>query len=271
MAQVTPSRQGEPLLSVRGLSLAYENGGDPFWVLQDLSFTVEEGSFVAVLGPSGCGKSTLLRVLAGLLPATQGEVSFDGAPLQEPHPDIGLVFQHANLLPWRTVLENITLPLEIRGIPQDEARRRAREMVALIGLQGFEDTLPRDLSGGMAQRVALARALVYHPRLLLLDEPFASLDALTREQMWDELLRLWTHTRVTIVMVTHSMIEALLLADRVLVLSPRPARLRLTLDVPFPRPRTEEVRYTATFGTLVQRIREAILSDPSHNTRKEYT
>lgn len=263
MAQVTPSRQGEPLLSVRGLSLAYENGGAPFWVLQSLSFTVEEGSFVAILGPSGCGKSTLLRVLAGLLPATQGQVRFNGVPLQEPHPDIGLVFQHANLLPWRTVLENITLPLEIRGIPQKEALRRAREMVALIGLQGFEDTLPRDLSGGMAQRVALARALVYHPRLLLLDEPFAPLDALTREQMWSELLRLWTHTRVTIVMVTHSMTEALLLADRVLVLSPRPARLRLTLDVPFSRPRTEDIRYTAMFGTLVRRIREAILDAPS--------
>jgi len=201
---VTPIRQGEPLLTVRGLSLAYANGSDPFWVLQDLSFTVEEGSFVAILGPSGCGKSTLLRVLAGLLPATQGEVRFDGRPLNEPHPDIGLVFQYANLLPWRTVLENITLPLEIRGIP-------------------------------------------------------APLDALTREQMWGELLRLWSHTRVTIVMVTHSMTEALVLADRVLVLSPRPARLRLTLDVPFPRPRTEDIRYTATFGTLVQRIREAIL------------
>ncbi len=259
MAQVTPARQGEPLLTVRGLSLAYANGSDPFWVLQDLSFTVEEGSFVAILGPSGCGKSTLLRVLAGLLPATQGEVRFDGRPLNEPHPDIGLVFQYANLLPWRTVLENITLPLEIRGIPRKEARARARDMVALIGLQGFEDTLPRDLSGGMAQRVALARALVYRPRLLLLDEPFAPLDALTREQMWSELLRLWSHTRVTIVMVTHSMTEALVLADRVLVLSPRPARLRLTLDVPFPRPRTEDIRYTAAFGTLVQRIREAIL------------
>ncbi len=257
---------GEPLLQVQGLSLAYQNGRNPFWVLRDLTFSVEEGSFVAVLGPSGCGKSTLLRVLAGLLPATRGKVTFQGHPLKEPHPDIGLVFQQANLLPWRTVLENITLPLEIRGVSREQAQERARAMVSLIGLQGFEDTLPRDLSGGMAQRVALARALVYQPRLLLLDEPFSSLDTLTREQMWEEVLRLWSHTRVTILMVTHSMTEALTLADRVLVLSPRPARLRLALDVPFPRPRKEDIRYTPAFGALVQRIREAILRPESGET-----
>lgn len=258
MSAVCPA--GKALLRVHDLSLAYRNGGQPFWVLQDLNFQVPEGGFLAVLGPSGCGKSTLLRVLAGLLPPTRGQVCYASRPLAAPQPEIGLVFQHANLLPWRTVLQNITLPLEIRGVPRAEAEARAREMVALVGLEGFEHTLPRDLSGGMAQRVALARALVYRPRLLLLDEPFSPLDTLTREQMWEELLRIWRHTGVTILMVTHSMTEALVLADRVLALSPRPARLRLDLTVPFPRPRTEEIRFTPLFGELVRRIREAILS-----------
>ncbi len=248
----------DPRWEARGLSLAFENTHGPFWVLQGLDLAVQAGEFVAVLGPSGCGKSTLLRVLAGLLPPTQGQVRFDGRVLREPHPDIGMVFQNSNLLPWRTVLQNITLPLELRGVPRSQARQQARAMIQLVGLEGFEDTLPRDLSGGMAQRVALARALVYRPRLLLLDEPFASLDALTREQMWEELLRLWRHTRVTILMVTHSITEALFLADRICVLSARPARVRMRMRVPFPRPRQEAIRYTPEFGQLVQEIRAAI-------------
>lgn len=262
MAQVT-QRRGEAaaLLEVCDLSLAFQNDNGPFWVLDGLRFQVPEGAFVAVLGPSGCGKSTLLRVLAGLLPPTQGEVRVDGTPLTGPRPDIGLVFQEANLLPWRSVLENIALPLLLRGIPKNEAHKQARAMVRLIGLEGFEHTLPKDLSGGMAQRVALARALVYKPRLLLLDEPFASLDALTREQMWEEMLRLWHHTRVTVVMVTHSITEALFLADRLYVLSPRPAQVRLTLDVPFPRPREEYIRYTRAFGQLAQTVRRAIAGE----------
>ncbi len=254
MAQITP----ETLVEVRDLHLAFRNRGEPFWVLRGITLTVPEGGFVAVLGPSGCGKSTLLRVLAGLLPPSWGEVRFAGRPLRGPHPDIGLVFQEANLLPWRTVLGNIALPLELRGLPRAQILEQAREMVRLIGLEGFEHTLPRDLSGGMAQRVALARALIYRPRLLLLDEPFASLDALTREQMWGELLRLWHHTRVAVVMVTHSITEALFLADRICVLSPRPARIRLCFDVPLPRPRTEDLRYTPEFGALARRVRAAI-------------
>jgi NitT/TauT family transport system ATP-binding protein len=168
------------------------------------------------------------------------------------------VFQKANLMPWRTVLENITLPLEIQGQPRPAVLERACELVELVGLQGFEDSLPRDLSGGMAQRVAIARALVHDPDLLLLDEPFGALDALTRERMGAELLRIWQTRRKTVVMVTHSISESLLLADRVLVLTPRPGHVRLDLKVDLPRPRDEEVTYTPEFAALSRRLRAAI-------------
>ncbi len=245
-------------LCVENLVLTFPNGNGGLRVLDGLSFSVAQEEFVAVLGPSGCGKSTLLRVLAGLLPPTAGRVCLRGEPLSGPQPRVGMVFQEANLMPWRTVLRNITLPLELRGVPWGEARQRAERLIALVGLQGFEATLPRDLSGGMAQRVAIARALIQNPELLLLDEPFAALDALTRERMGEELLRIWQAQRTTVVMVTHSIGEALLLADRVLVLTPRPARVRLDLTVPLPRPRSSAMRYTPEFGALARTVREAI-------------
>ncbi|NPA07353.1 MAG: ABC transporter ATP-binding protein [Chloroflexi bacterium] len=256
---------GQPLLRVRALTLVY--AGDArtpdLLTLDHLDFEVAEGTFLAVLGPSGCGKSTLLRVIAGLLPPTQGEVWLAGRRVDGPQPDIGFVFQDPSLLPWRTVLENLRLPLDLRGVPRPEADRRAREALRLMGLDGFAAMYPRDLSGGMAQRVALARALIHRPRLLLLDEPFAALDALTREQMWGELLRVWHRYRATVIMVTHSITEALFLADRVLVLSPRPARIRLDMPVPLPRPRHEAMRYTPEFGALVARIRHALGAKPT--------
>jgi len=233
-----------------------ENGG--LKALERVSFSVYPQEFVCVLGPSGSGKSTLLRILAGLLPPTEGEVLYQGQPLNGPRREMGFVFQRANLIPWRTVLENITLPLELQDLPQDQASEMARDLVELVGLQGFEDSLPRDLSGGMAQRVAIARALVHDPQVLLLDEPFGGLDALTRERMGAELVRIWQARRKTVVMVTHSISEALFLADRVLVLSPRPGRLWLDLTVDIPRPRPEEVRYTPHFGELARRLRAAI-------------
>ncbi|NPA31347.1 MAG: ABC transporter ATP-binding protein [Chloroflexi bacterium] len=249
-----------PLLDIRDLTVVYagERNAPDLPVLDGLTFTVAEREFVAILGPSGCGKSTLLRVLAGLLPPTQGQVRFAGRPVRGPLREVGMVFQSANLLPWRTVLGNILLPLQLQGVPEAQARAQALDMVRLLGLEGFEDTLPRDLSGGMAQRVALGRALVHRPRLLLLDEPFANLDALTRESMWGELLRLWRARGQTVVMVTHSITEALLLADRVLVLGPRPARLRLDLTVPLPRPRHADMRFTPSFGSLVAQVRAAL-------------
>jgi NitT/TauT family transport system ATP-binding protein len=247
-----------PALEARALSAVFRNGNGGLPALDRVSFEVFPQEFLCILGPSGSGKSTLLRILAGLLPPTAGEVCLEGVPLEGPPPGIGFVFQKANLMPWRTVLENIVLPLELGRLEKSEALSRAQEMVELVGLQGFEQALPRDLSGGMAQRVAIARALVHDPHLLLLDEPFGSLDALTRERMGAELLRIWQHHRKTVVMVTHSISEALFLADRVLVFSRRPGRVVLDLAVDLPRPRLEEMRYSTGFGALARALKAAI-------------
>jgi NitT/TauT family transport system ATP-binding protein len=243
-----------PILTVRNLSAVFpdENGG--LRALEEVSFNVRPREFICVLGPSGSGKTTLLRVLAGILQPTTGEVHF----VHRQKPRIGMVFQQANLMPWRTVMNNIKLPLELDGLGDGKARDRAREMIELVGLQGFENSLPRDLSGGMAQRVAIARALIHDPDLLLLDEPFGSLDALTRERMWMELSRIWQARQKTVIMVTHSINESLFLADRVLVLTQRPGKIKLDLEVDLPRPRKDDIRYTPHFGKLARKLREAI-------------
>jgi NitT/TauT family transport system ATP-binding protein len=243
-----------PVLFVRDLSAIFPDGNGGLHALGEVTFSICQREFVCVLGPSGSGKSTLLRILAGLIPPTSGEVTFEG----HQQPRIGFVFQQANLMPWRTVRENITLPLELENVPAEEARQKAQEMIELVGLGGFETNLPRDLSGGMAQRVALARALVHDPDILLLDEPFGSLDALTRERMWTELSRIWQARQKTVLMVTHSINEALFLADRVLVLTARPGKIKLDLPVDLPRPREDEMRYTLHFGRLARKLKEAI-------------
>jgi NitT/TauT family transport system ATP-binding protein len=248
----------QPVLKIRHLSIIFPDGNSGLKALDDISFSVSAEQFVCVLGPSGCGKTTLLRTLAGLLSPTGGEVIFENSPLVPPRQKVGMVFQKANLMPWRTVLENILLPLEIQHVPPKEALEKAQALIELVGLIGFENSLPRDLSGGMAQRVAIARALIHEPDLLLLDEPFGSLDALTRERMGSELTRIWQARRKTVIMVTHSISESLFLADRVLVLSPRPGQLRLDLTVDLPRPRVEEIRYTPAFSDLARQVRLAI-------------
>jgi NitT/TauT family transport system ATP-binding protein len=242
-----------PILTVHEMCVTFPDSSGGLEALETVSFTVEPREFVCVLGPSGSGKSTLLRILAGLLEPTSGEYTFAGGK-----PRIGMVFQQSNLMPWRTALENITLPLELQGVPADEADGRAQELIDLVGLQGFETAWPRDLSGGMAQRVAIARALIHDPDILLLDEPFGSLDALTRERMWTELSNIWQRRQKTVLMVTHSISESLFLADRVLVLTQRPGRIKLDLGVDLPRPRSDEMRYTAHFGNLARRLKEAI-------------
>lgn len=244
----------EPILTIRELSAVFPDDNGGLHALDRVSFEVCPQEFVCVLGPSGSGKSTLLRILAGLLPPTFGEVNFEG----EQQPRIGMVFQEANLMPWRTVNQNLTLPLELTGVGNRGAQAFAREMISLVGLEGFEDYWPRDLSGGMAQRVAIARALIHDPDLLLLDEPFGSLDALTRERMWTELSRIWQARQKTVLMVTHSLSEALFLADRVLVLTQRPGRVKLDLKVDLPRPRQDRMRYTPEFGKLARRLKQAI-------------
>ena len=249
---------GEPILLVRNLDLTFPNKNGGVRALSKLTFEVYQEDFICVLGPSGAGKSTLLRAISGLLSPTKGEIYFKGRLLDGPVHGVGFVFQDANLMPWRTVLENILLPLELGNYSKADTQQKAYQMLELVGLQGFENTLPRDLSGGMSQRVAIARALVHDPDLLLLDEPFGALDALTRERMGNELLQIWQARRKTVVMVTHSISEALLLADRVLVLTQRPGRLCLDLEVDLPRPRTEETRYLPKFTRLERQLRQAI-------------
>ena len=244
----------EPAVQVKNLCVTFPGEGGGLQALAHLSFKVQPQEFICILGPSGSGKSTLLRVLSGLLAPTAGEIVFAGGET----PRLGYVFQQANLMPWRSVLDNITLPLEMGGVPLEEARQRARELIELTGLQGFEHSWPRDLSGGMAQRVAIARALIQDPGLLLLDEPFGSLDALTRDRMGTELLELWQASRKTVIMVTHSISEALLLADRVLIFSARPASLVLDYPVRLPRPRSDETRYSAEFAAMSRDLRAAI-------------
>ena len=190
----------KPILTVKNISAVFPDDNGGLLALDDISFEVRPQEFICFLGPSGSGKTTLLRILAGLLPPTTGQVNF----IRNQHPEIGMVLQQSNLMPWRSVMDNIKLPLELEGMGDAKARIKTREMIDLVGLNGFENSWPRELSGGMAQRVAIARALIHDPDLLLLDEPFASLDALTRERMWTELSRIWQARQKTVIMVTHS-------------------------------------------------------------------
>jgi len=242
-----------PILTVQKMDMIFPDSNGGLHAVENIAFKVRPQEFLCVVGPSGCGKSTLLRVLAGLLTPTKGKVACAGG-----EPRIGMVFQDSNLMPWRSVRENIILPLELEGVGDAEANIKAQDLIELIGLDWFEDNFPRDLSGGMAHRVALARSLVHDPDILLLDEPFASLDALTRERMGTELLRIWQARQKTVIMVTHSISEALFLSDRVLVLTQRPGSIKLEMDVNLPRPRTEEMLYTPQFGEMAKKLKEAI-------------
>jgi NitT/TauT family transport system ATP-binding protein len=219
---------------------------------------VGDGEFMSIVGPSGCGKSTLLKILAGLLPASDGTALLNGSPIEGPRKDIGVVFQSPVLFPWRTVLGNVLLPADVQRLGRATMSRRAVELLGLVGLNGFEERYPWELSGGMQQRVALVRALIHDPALLLMDEPFGALDALTREAMNVELQRIWLERRKTVVFITHSTAEAVFLADRVLVMTPRPGRMGDLLDVDLPRPRSLDVMNTEKFGTYVRRIRAAL-------------
>ena len=229
--------------------------GDKIRALVDIDCQIAAGSFVTIVGPSGCGKSTLLRILAGLIPATSGTVRIGGAPVTGPRRDIGMVFQSSILLPWRTVLDNVMLPAEILGIPLDKARVRAHELLRLVRLDGFDDKYPLELSGGMQQRASIARALLHDPAILLMDEPFGALDAMTREQMNLELQRIWQESGKTVILVTHSIPEAVFLGDKVLVMTPRPGRLASVIAVATRRPRGLDDMATPEFGSLARDIR----------------
>jgi NitT/TauT family transport system ATP-binding protein len=226
------------MIRLSDVSRTFDGRAGRVEALRGIDLDVAEGEFVAVLGRSGCGKSTLLRMIAGLLPATGGQITVGDKPVTRPRRDIAMLFQRPALLPWRTVLENVLLPVEIFGWKRAKYRGRALELLELAGLAGFEKRLPHELSGGMQQRVSLCRSLIGDPRVMLMDEPFSALDALTREELSGELQRVHMTSGATVVFVTHSIDEAVLLADRVVVLSPRPGRIRAVVDVDIPRPRS---------------------------------
>jgi NitT/TauT family transport system ATP-binding protein len=235
--------------------------GDEILALKDLSLEIGRNEFVTLVGPSGCGKSTLLRIVAGLILPTRGVAKIDGTAVLAPRDETAMVFQSPTLLPWATVLDNVLFPLRMMGRMGAESRARARELIRLVGLEGFEAKSPRELSGGMQQRVAICRALIHDPQVLLMDEPFGALDALTREEMTLELLRIWERQPKTIVFVTHSIPEAVLLADRVVVMSARPGRIAQVIEVPLARPRSFELESHPDFQRCTHRIRELIFGN----------
>ena len=249
------------LVSLRGVSHRFVVDGSAVTALEGIDLEVADGQFVSVVGPSGCGKSTLLSLVAGLRRPSSGVVQCDGEVVTAPMPrKVGMIFQEANLLPWLSAVDNVAFPLKLRHVPKGERRAAAARMLQLTGLAGFEDRLPHQLSGGMKQRVSIARGLVQDPAVLLMDEPFASLDEQTRMVLGDELLRIWSATRKTALFVTHSLNEAVYLADRVIVLSARPGRVVDDVEVNLPRPRTFAMTSSERFGVLKERIWQHIRS-----------
>ncbi|MFC0530488.1 ABC transporter ATP-binding protein [Phytohabitans kaempferiae] len=259
--QDAPAPKG--LITVEGLSKVYETrSGERVLALRDIEMEVREGEFVSLVGPSGCGKTTLLKIMAGLYPASLGAASIDGQPVATPHPDIAMVFQSPVLLAWRSVLKNVMLPGEIAGRSRRDSEQRARELIQMVGLAGFENKLPRELSGGMRQRASIARALAAGSRILLMDEPFGAVDAFTRDVLNIELLRIWEQDRKTVVFVTHSVAEAVLLSDRIIVMGARPGHIIEDFKVPLARPRSIDDMALPEAGMAVKHIRH-LLTGPA--------
>ena len=247
------------MIALDGVRKAFTTRERTVDVLEGISFTIGRGEFVSIVGPSGCGKTTLLRIIAGTIPAGGGSVSINGEPAHGPSPDIGVVFQAPVLFPWRTVLENVLVPADVRGIARHELRDRAIALLATAGLGGFEHDYPWRLSGGMQQRAAICRALLYDPPVLLLDEPFGALDAMTREIMNAELIRMCDQTGPAVLLITHSIAEAVFLSDRVLVMSGRPGRIVEAIDIDLPKPRSLNVMGSPRFAALTQSVRSKLV------------
>ena len=248
-----------PLLKVAGLSKNYmTRNDDPIVALSPTNLTLADGEFVSVVGPSGCGKSTLMKLIAGINRPTAGQIFYRGQLVDKATHGMGVVFQSPVLLPWLTVLENVLLPIRVLRMDRAAAKDRARHLLALVGLEGFESKYPTELSGGMQQRVSIVRSLIHDPGLLLMDEPFGALDALTRERMSLELQRIWLANRKTVFFITHSIFESVFLSDRVLVMSPRPGRVIEEIHIPFGRPRNLELTIRPEFGEMVEHIRDLL-------------
>jgi len=247
------------MIEIENLSKVFTSrDGEDVVALKNIRLSIGRNEFVSLVGPSGCGKSTMLRLVAGLIPVSRGRITIDGAEVREPRQDTGIVFQSPTLLPWATVADNVLFPLKIMHQVAPGSLDDALGLLDLVGLKGFEKKYPRELSGGMQQRAAICRALIHDPSILLMDEPFGALDALTREAMSLELLRIWTERPKTILFVTHSIPEAVLLSDRVIVMSPRPGQIAEIIEVPLPRPRSFEVESRREFQDCTQRIRKLI-------------
>jgi NitT/TauT family transport system ATP-binding protein len=256
----------EPMISIRSVSKTYDSSRGPVTSLQDVDLDVAQGEFVTLVGPSGCGKSTMLNLVAGLLRPTAGQVLVDGKPVEGPGPDRGVIFQQYALFPWLTARENVEFGLRLQGLKKKQRRERAEQYLELVGLGRFASSLPKELSGGMKQRCAIARAYAVHPSLLLMDEPFGALDALTRVQMQDDLLSTWQQERRTVLFITHDVDEAVYLAGRVVVMSPGPGRISDVVDVPLPYPRTEEMRLSAQFAQIRGRVWRGVHHPPAAAT-----
>lgn len=242
-------------LSIDNLTVTYASARGPLTALRDLSLQVHDGEFVAVLGPSGCGKSTLLNIASGLLSPSKGQVFIHGEAVSAPRRDVGIIFQQPTLLPWKTVLQNVLVPMQAMGLAVQAHEERARQLIRLVRLEGFENHYPYELSGGMQQRVGIARGFMHDPQLLLMDEPFAALDAQNRSMLQDEMVRIFMEQRKTMVLVTHSIEEAIKLSDRIIVMTRRPGRVKADIEVRMPRPRAEE---DPEFVALKARIRDLI-------------
>jgi NitT/TauT family transport system ATP-binding protein len=255
----TESDAEPPVLSVRAIDKRFttKSGGE-IHALNKISIDLGDGEFVSVLGPSGCGKTTLLKILAGIVPPSGGTLLYRGTAITGPQAGMGVVFQSSVLLPWWTVLDNVLLPIRVLNLDLTSGRRNARELLRLVGLEGFENSYPGELSGGMQQRAAIVRGLIHDPGILLMDEPFGALDAMTRERMNVELQRIWLSTRKTVFFITHSVAEAVFLSDRVLVMSARPGSLVENVRVSFPRPRNADLMSTAEFGDLTRHLRHVL-------------
>ncbi len=246
-------------IAIRNLRKVYRTSTGRTIALDSVDLNIQQDEFVALVGPSGCGKSTLLRIISALSLPSAGEYLFDGKRLLAPSSNVGIVFQQPVLLPWRNVINNVLLPAEILGLDLQQARVRGLELLRTAGLEGFERRYPNELSGGMQQRVSICRALIHNPSVLLMDEPFAALDAMTREEMGFELLRIWEANKKTVVFVTHNIAESILLADRVVAMSPRPGKIARIVDIALPRPRTLDMQFTPEFKLYSDRVRELIV------------
>ncbi len=260
VSDVPARAQARPYIEVKNVSQVFRRGGATTHALDHIDLTIRAGEFVAIVGPSGCGKSTLLRIIAGLLRHTSGDVQLDGREVAGAQTGLGIVFQSPVLLEWRNVIDNVLLQLELRGIDPKPYIPRAHELLEKVGLAEFHDRRPRELSGGMRQRAAIVRALIHDPPLLLMDEPFGALDALTREQMRIDLEDLWMQTAKTVLFITHSIDEAVLLADRVIVMTPRPGRIEQVYDIAMPRPRGLAARSHPLFIEATAKITDLFLS-----------